>query len=163
MIHVVNGDLFENLKPHSIILHQTNCLGIANAGIAKLIRAYSPEWYEEYSQYCKQNISASLLGTFHTYDVLDSDIKICSAFGQYSIGKEQQQTDYNAWKKILPELTMQLDNRYNEGDVWTVRIPFGIGCGLGGGDWSIMRDLFMYYVRYSPVDFIFYKLPAKGI
>lgn len=158
MIHIIDGDLFKNLKQHSILIHQTNCLGIANAGIAKQIKNMFPGWFKHYSEYCKLNSSDYILGTFHIYNVPDSDIKICSVFGQNGIGKEQRQTDYEAWKKVLPEIVSSLENRYYMNDIWTVRMPYGIGCGLGGGDWNIMKDLFEYYAGSSPVDFIFYRI-----
>ena len=112
----------------------------------------------EYSEYCRQYASSDLLGTFHTYDIPDADLKICSVFGQNTIGKEKRQTDYDAWKRVLPDIIFQLESKYHMNDIWTVRIPYGIGCGLGGGDWNTMIDLFEYYAGYSPVDFIFYKL-----
>ena len=158
MIKIIDGDLFENIMPHSIILHQTNCIGQAGAGIAQEIKNRYPGWFDSYAEHCRQNRPESLLGTFHTYDMPGSDLKICSVFGQNGIGKEHRQTDYCAWKAALPEIVLQLDTRHAAGDIWTVRAPYGIGCGLGGGDWRIMKDLFEYYAGYSPVDFMFYRL-----
>lgn len=160
MVKIIKGNLFENIQPHSVILHQANCLGVAGAGVAAEIKDRYPDWFESYAEYCRQNRPASLLGTFHTYDVPDADLKICSVFGQNGIGKEKQQTDYGAWKNVLPILVMQLETRYAAGDIWTVRAPCGIGCGLGGGDWNVMKDLFEFYAGYSPVDFMFYRLPG---
>lgn len=92
------------------------------------------------------------------YDVPGADVKICSVLGQNRIGKDRQQTDYGTWKTALPEITLKLETMRAAGDVWTVIAPYGIGCGLGGGDWNIMKDLFEHYAGRSPVDFVFYKL-----
>jgi len=159
MVRIIDGDLFKSVEPRSVILHQTNCIGAAGAGFAQEIKNRFPGWFESYAEYCKAGNPKTLLGTFHTYDVPDRDLKICSVFGQNGIGKECRQTDYKAWEKALPELILQLETRYSINDIWTARVPYGIGCGLGGGDWRVMRDLFDYYAGYSPVDFIFYKLP----
>ena len=161
MVRVIEGDLFENLAPRSVILHQANCIGKAGAGVAYAIYSRFPGWFESYAEYCKESIPESLLGTFHTYDVPGGDIKVCSVLGQLGIGKERVQTNYDAWKKALPEIVLQLEKRYEMGDVWTVRMPYGIGCGLGGGNWNVMKDLFEYFAGYSPVDFVFYKLRAR--
>ena len=32
-----------------------------------------------------------------------------------------------------------------------MHIPYGIGCGLGGGDWEEMKSLFDFYFGESPV------------
>ena len=160
MVRIIEGDIFENIAPHSIILHQANCLGIAGAGVAQKIKDRYPGWFDAYAEHCKQYTPSALLGSFHTYDIPDTDVKICSVFGQNGIGKERQQTDYNAWKSALPEIVFQLETKYEAGDVWTVRAPYGIGCGLGGGNWNVMKDLFEYYAGYSPIDFVFYRLPG---
>ena len=157
MVRIVKDDMFENTAPHSVLMHQVNCLGAAGAGVAQEIKNRYSGWFEAYSEHCKQYAPSALLGSFHVYDVPGIDIKICSVFGQTEIGKEHQQTDYNAWKTALPEIVLQLETRHAADDVWTVRAPYRIGCDLGGGDWNVMKDLFEYYAGYSPVDFVFYQ------
>lgn len=159
MVSIIEDDIFKNITPHSVILHQTNCLGVAGAGIAQEIKNRYPGWFDSYAEHCRQYAPSALLGSFHIYDVPGADAKICSVFGQNGIGRERRQTDYVAWKNALPEIVFQLETRRAAGDIWTVRAPYGIGCGLGGGDWRVMKDLFDYYAGYSPVDFMFYRLP----
>jgi len=159
MVRIVEGDMFENIAPRSVILHQANCLGIAGAGVAQEIRNRYPGWFGAYAEQCRRHAPPALLGSFHTYDVPGADVEICSVFGQSGIGKERRQTDYGAWKSALPEIVSRLEARRGARDVWAVRAPYGIGCGLGGGSWNVMKDLFERYAGHSPVDFAFYRLP----
>lgn len=154
MIKTIEGNLFMNIKPCSVILHQVNCLGVAGAGFARMVKDAYPGWFGSYFECCRTNRPEELLGTYHVYDVGES-LKICSAFCQAGIGKERRQTDYDAWKKALPRIDMQLRARLKAGEVWTVLVPYGIGCGLGGGDWSVMSDLFEFLVGDSPVEYRF--------
>ena len=160
MVKTVEGDLFEHLEPRSVLLHQVNCKGVAGAGIAQEVRSRFPGWFDDYAGYCASTPFEELPGSFISYDVPGADLKICSVFGQVDIGKERRQTDYALWQKALGRITEQLDLRHAVGDVWTVRMPWGIGCGLGGGSWRTMEDLFRYFAGPSPVEYVFYKLPV---
>lgn len=50
-------------------------------------------------------------------------------------------TDYDAWDKIFSKLVLQT-LRVNKGrppeKQWKIHAPYGLGCGLGGGDWDEM-------------------------
>lgn len=55
MIEVVNGDLLQSNLP--LIAHQTNCLGVMGAGIAKAIKNKWNSVYTQYANYCNWRIS----------------------------------------------------------------------------------------------------------
>lgn len=158
MIIETKGDLLRDIKPWSVILHQVNCLGIAGAGVALQIREAFPGWYQEYKTYCDQEKDKELLlGKIHSYQARPNVI-ICSAFAQLGISKATPVTDYKAWDQILRRLEHELAVK-NEKDAmnWHVVAPYGIGCGLAGGDWKTMRDLFEFYFAKSPVRFTLLK------
>lgn len=159
MVRTIDKDMFDGVPPRSVLLHQANCLGVAGGGVARLMHDKFKGWFESYAGHCMLYSPRELLGTFHVYDATP-DLKICSVFGQNGIGKERRQTDYEAWKKALPDIVAQLESCRACGDVWTVYAPYGIGCGLGGGDWNVMKDLFEYYAGPSPVEFFFCRLPG---
>ena len=46
MIRIIEGDMFENVAPRSVILHQANCLGIAGAGVARKIKNRYSGWFD---------------------------------------------------------------------------------------------------------------------
>ena len=51
MIKIVDGDLLQANIP--LIAHQTNCLGVMGAGIAKAIKNKWPDVYTQYKDLCK--------------------------------------------------------------------------------------------------------------
>ena len=55
MVRIVKDDMFENTAPHSVLMHQVNCLGVAGAGVAQEIKNRYSGSFEAYSEHCKQN------------------------------------------------------------------------------------------------------------
>lgn len=161
MIHNVHGSVLEGLPKHSIIMHQVNCLGVAGAGVALQIKKAFPGWFDAYHSHVKwfqDGKFDELLGTFHQFKVSD-DLIVCSAFAQGGISKAQVMTDYNAWLEICKKVVKDVERQnLASGLTWTVHVPYGIGCGLGGGDWNRMMDIFKYYFEQSPVDLYIHKL-----
>ena len=162
MVVEAEGDLLREISPWGVLLHQVNCMGIAGAGIAKEFRERFPGWYDEYRKSCEAEIDKrALIGRTHMFRARP-DLLICSAFAQYDISKRRRATDYKAWKTILPALRRQFEEINAEGYGWEIRAPHGIGCGLGGGRWPVMRDLIEKEFAESPVKFILYRLrPEK--
>lgn len=69
-------------------------------------------------------------------------------------------TDYDAWRdKILPSLssTLELLEKKTNGK-WNVRCPYGIGCGLGGGNWNVMLGILNEWFQDSKFEFTICKL-----
>lgn len=159
MIVETKCDLLKGIRPWSVILHQTNCLGIAGAGVARQIRDAFPGWYQEYKSWCdREEQKDSLLGTVHSYFVRP-DLAICSAFAQLGISKAEPVTDYTAWDAIMRRIERETAAKNAKDSMnWEIRIPHGIGCGLGGGDWKTMRDMFEFYFGKSPVRLVICRL-----
>ena len=69
---------------------------------------------------------------------------IVSFFGQEYYGTDRRHTNYFS---LLNGLKTVFD--YAETQGYSVAIPYGIGCGLGGGDFDIvlltMKDILKYY------------------
>ena len=162
MVTVIEGDIFEEKAPWGVLLHQVNCLGIADGGIAKEFKDRFPEWFDAYSGFCETGPEdrRNLLGRIHFFKI-GQDTVICSAFGQYDISKRRTATDYGAWKAILTSLRRKFEEINANGMNWEIRAPYGIGCGLGGGDWRIMRGMIDDEFAESPVRFVLYRLPTE--
>lgn len=137
MIEIVNGDLLKADLP--IIAHQTNCLGIMGAGIAKSIK---DKWNDVFTQYKNLCVNTkdkhNLLGKIQLCPTNDTPIKyVVNLFGEYSFTEsvtpyENRHTDYDALRNtltVLKENLVFLD--FNK-----VGIPYKLGCGLAGGDWD---------------------------
>lgn len=137
MIKTVIGDILtpvdEPEKEMVLVCHQVNCMGVMGAGLAKQIKDKHPEVFDIYLEKCN---------AFGSYNL--GDVQLCSClenggymvaniFAQEGYGKKGRFTDYNALIKALSSLR-QLDNTI-------IRIPYKMGCGLGGGDWETVMKL----------------------
>lgn len=141
-------------KEH-IIGHQVNCKGIMGAGLAKQIRRQFPHVYEDYVQYCRNHhYDRSLMGSCHISEAIPEKKWVAHLFGQFGIGRQVRQTDYDALKNALFLL-----KQFAQKEGLSVALPYELGCGLGGGSWEIVRSIIEevfddYYVTI-------YRLPSK--
>lgn len=161
MIKIVNGDLLQSNLP--LIAHQTNCLGVMGAGIAKAIKNKWNSVYTQYVDICKNfKYSKDLLGKCQICVTGEFPIKfVANLFGEYSFTEsvapfENRHTDYNALKKALLNLKAFCEDE----EVTEVGIPYKLGCGLAGGDWdgvvySMLQELF---ANDSTITLYIYKL-----
>ena len=166
MIKEVNGNLL-TYPGLQVIGHQTNCLGVMGAGIAKQIKARNPELFKAYVRYCKRYPDAhNILGTVQMVPTDDGSQMVANIFGEYSFcesiapydeGGKPRHTDYDALKEALHRLrTWMVLN-----DKTTVGLPYKLGCGLAGGDWDGVvypmikkefeddDDITLYIVKYN--------------
>ena len=161
MIKIVNGDLLQSNLP--LIAHQTNCLGVMGAGIAKAIKNKWSIVYTQYVDKCRHyNYSKDLLGKCQVCVTEDKPIKfVANLFGEYSFTEsvapfENRHTDYDALKKSLLHLKAICENT----EITEIGIPYKLGCGLAGGDWNgvvypMLQELF---ANDSTINLYIYKL-----
>lgn len=154
MIKVIKQDILTVTK--GIVCHQVNCFG----RIGGLAGAINRQWQEngkEYTQYIASQIKKMpricLLGQVCDVKV-GSNLYVANIFGQYSTGTHKQQTEYSA---LINGLQYVAYTNYLGDDtkveetcfgvevfpnlVTDVYIPYGMGCGLGGGDWSLVQNI----------------------
>lgn len=138
MIKIVKGDILQ--ASEDIIGHQVNCQGVMGAGLAKQIRNKYPHVYDEYRKLCLSTENKySLLGEIQ---IIKTDInsmfgqRIVNIFAQYKYGRNKIQTDYDALRSGLEKINAlrQSKSMYNS----SIALPYGIGCGLAGGDWTVV-------------------------
>lgn len=161
MIKIVNGDLLQSNLP--LIAHQTNCLGVMGAGIAKAIKNKWGIVYTQYVDKCRHyNYSKELLGKCQVCVTEDTPIKfVANLFGEYSFTEsvapfENRHTDYDALKEALLHLKAVCGNT----EITEIGIPYKLGCGLAGGDWDgvvypMLQELF---ANDSTITLYIYKL-----
>jgi len=121
---VIKGNL---LNQQGVILHQVNCKRVMGAGIAKQIRSLYPQHYIDYLNTPQQ------LGNIVITRISPS-LTIIGLFAQDGYGRNKQHTNYKALKECLIKVA-QLN-------IQPIYAPYKIGCGLGGGDWEIVQQLF---------------------
>lgn len=78
-----------------------------------------------------------MLGYVQFCSVLaDAGYTIANVFGQLAYGTDRCHTDYGALRAGLHTVADFLG-----GSNGTVRIPYKMGCGLGGGDWDTVLGI----------------------
>ena len=161
MIEIVSGDLLQSNLP--LIDHQTNCLGVMGAGIARSIKNKWTDVYIQYANFCKNlEYYKNLLGKCQICTTGESSVRfVANLFGEYSFTEsvapyENRHTDYEALKKALLNLKAFCEDK----DIKELGIPYKLGCGLAGGDWDgvvypMLQELF---AKDSTITLYIYKL-----
>lgn len=126
-MRTVHGDILK--VDHGIICHQVNCRYTMGAGLAAQIRRKYPRHYGDYISRIPH-----LGGLYITQ--INSDLYVVGIYGQDGYGRDKQYTQYPALEKGLAAVA-KLGKEYN----LPVYLPYGIGCGLAGGDWNIVSEI----------------------
>lgn len=123
-----------NVK-RGILVQSCNSKGVMGAGIALDIRKTYPKVYDDYIYFCKIFKKPILGSTIVTH--ISDELKVLSGIGQKDYGRVpgRRYVSYIAIQKIF-EKAYQLGLEYDLPIIFTK-----IGCGLGGGDWSIVHDI----------------------
>ena len=116
-----------------VLLHQVNCIRAAGAGIALQIRQRWPAWYEAYRNDQRKLGDATLVRVQPWPAAW-----IGSLYAQFTVGRGSQQTAYDARRQALVTTSENLDASTIGAQVY---VPFGLGSGLGGGDWSMVARI----------------------
>lgn len=138
-MRVIVGNLLDVTE--GVIAHQTNCIGVARVGVALSISTAYPEWEETYKAVCRAYTINNLLGKLHLYQATPT-LTIASLFGQRVPSKPSNRrlmTDYEALQRAL---TMLRDRTPSDVSIY---LPYGMGCGYGGGDWDVVQPLIETY------------------
>lgn len=123
---IINGDL---LKIESgMICHQVNCRGVANLGLAKQVRDNFPNWYRTF-----RSPAWGELGDVWYFPASDK-LTIANMYAQKYYGHNKRHTNYEAFYQCLEKIQQEIDDTL-------VYFPFGIGCGLAGGNWNIVSKM----------------------
>lgn len=138
-LSVINGDILKVVE-HGDIIHQVNCRHIAGAGLARQIRFKYPLWYERYKAHPNPQ-----LGKIGVTSV-DMGLYIVDFYAQFDVGTQKRRTDYDAFESCL----ISYADAYSNGGS-TAFFPYGIGCGLGGGDWDIISNLIETWLPYATI------------
>lgn len=145
------GDLLKSGE--DIQAHQTNCLGIMGAGIAMHIKRMYPEVFASYKDLCEAHKKErTLLGTCQIVKTNTANIHIANLFGQHGIGRGAVQTEEPALKEALQALKEEAQQKG-----LSVGLPYQLGSGLAGGDWTAVKAMIEEVFHDYPATI--YKLP----
>jgi len=144
MIEIIKGDLFN--APNGIICHQVNCKGNMGRGVAKTFKERYPFAFSQYLSLCRDYISDELLGTVLMRHEID-DKWTCCMFAQNDWRGHGCNTDYASFTDCCFSIKQEIKALHLDNII--INMPYGIGAGLGGGDWqivySILEDEFKDY------------------
>jgi len=119
----------------TVVLHGCNCLHTMGAGIAKYLSTVYPQVYSADVSQTKKH-DKSKLGTFSTA-IITPKFHILNCYTQYDYMRRHSSTppvDYDAIRNCCKKVA----ERYKG---WEIRTP-KIGCGLAGGQWSVVQAIF---------------------
>lgn len=131
---IVNGNLLD--AKENIIMHQVNCQGVMGSGVAKQIKEKYPSVYAAYSSWCKEhnNNPHFLLGSMLPVATGEDGKIVLNLFAQEKYGRDKCYTDYGALRRCLQRVNFAYHG-------CSLALPYGMSCGLGGGDWRIVAKI----------------------
>lgn len=152
----VYGDLIELSRAgeFDVIVHQANCFHAMGKGIAKAIKEAYPEAYKAdletpYGDYNK-------VGTYSAWyppavtSLTDPNRHVpivVNAYAQFGYGAGKRRTDYEALRIILRKLNSAFPGA-------RMGMP-KIGCGLAGGDWTVVQKIIREELANVDVTIVF--------
>lgn len=147
-LNFVNGDILKTKA--NIIVQSVNHQGVMGSGLAKQIKNKYPDIIHGYVQVCNSKKYRWLMNTGYVYwytgfSTDGSYQQIACVFGQENYGTDRRHTNYIS---LLNGITSVFE--YAESQGFSVAIPYGIGCGLGGGDWEIVLTMIKDVLKYYP-------------
>ena len=138
MLCICKGNLLNS--DCDVIAHQVNCQSVMGAGIALQIKEKYPTSYIEYLEDDRK--PSHKLGNTLCCKLDKQDNYLFHLYGQLRYGRNELFTDYIAFESSVRQMIGQIktiESLINKS--LKVGLPYGIGCGLAGGDWKIIQPL----------------------
>lgn len=162
IIKIVDGDLLT--AKEKIIAQQCNCLSTTSFGLSKAVVDKYP-WVTVYSirrrdgrkNYAVES-DRDVPGTVKYFTSPQETKTIACMFGQWSQGKFARKgfpTTYKDTKKDRLEYFKScLESLEDYAGDERIAMPYGIGCGLAGGDWLKYSEM----LEKSKLNIVLYKI-----
>lgn len=123
------GDLLD--AKDNIIVHQVNCQGKMNSGVAKQIREKWPIVYAKY------NVLSNMQLGYTQFVKVEEDKYVCNLFSQLNYGYDgKRYTNYEAIYIGLTKIKEVAQERN-----LSVAIPYNMGCDRGGASWKVVCSM----------------------
>ncbi len=157
MLKIIKGNLLDSDCQY--IAHQCNCYSRRGAGLASAIFKAFP-WADVYSNRSEHENDASLFGSITVHgDPKRNQRYVINIYGQLKPGKPSPGRDSAASR--LEASSKALDQIAELPKLKSIGFPYGIGCGLAGGDWNEYETLlenFAERVGERGVSVVIYRL-----
>jgi hypothetical protein len=147
---ILSGNLLE--APERYIGHQCNCVtaGLA-AGLAKAVFARYP-----YADTYAQRKEPSEPGSYSMHGNGKDERYIVNFYAQYYPGKAMSRSDTK--DERLKWLIAGMDRFVRERRPPALALPYGIGCGLAGGDWNSHQDALTKFADERDLNILLYRV-----
>ncbi|HAA27396.1 MAG TPA: Appr-1-p processing protein [Cyanobacteria bacterium UBA8553] len=143
-LKIIEKDILD--VEHGIIAHQVHIQhpdgrtpGVFGAGLAKQVKDKYPNAYTDYRCRLWRLGDVQLVPINHR-------LIIANCAGQLTYGKDKRHTNYGALALCLCKL-FDVEVEYR----MPLYIPYGMGCGLAGGDWDIVSELIWEIVPQATI------------
>lgn len=138
MLREIKGDMLEQKK--GILCHQTNYDGVMGGGIAYAIwdKLLTYQHKKNYVNFCRDNGKDSL--GYVQFLFLKTDLIIANCFSQNGFNEPDASgsiTNYEAMRGCF----IKVRDFSLQKKLPLVFIPYGMGCGIAGGDWGRVRRI----------------------
>ena len=131
-LKIVDGSLLDSDCQY--IAHQCNCYSRSGAGLASAVFKAFP-WADVYSNRSERGNYAALFGSITVHgDPKRNQRYVINIYGQLRPGKPSPGWDSAASR--LEAFGKALDQIARLPELKSIGFPYGIGCGLAGGDWN---------------------------
>lgn len=163
LIKIVNGDLLESKE--NLILHQVNCQGKMNSGVAKAIREKWERVFYLYELKVGAELNPSrLLGQVQSVVVNPhgdfgehGHQYVVNLFSQDKYGYDgERYTNYEALYRCLEQVAKvaRLQN-------YSVALPYNMGCDRGGANWNIVYTMIEEVFKNHTQSIVIYNLNGQ--
>ena len=145
MVTIIEGDVVAALQTGviDVLGHQVNLDGVMGAGIARRIARTWPPVLPAYRQALLDHRLA--LGGVHWVSVGPSRW-VANIAGQQHAQRRGCATDYAALERGLHTMAEFLRAHTLRGG-----LPYGLGCGLAGGDWTVVHAMLLRVFADTPL------------
>jgi O-acetyl-ADP-ribose deacetylase (regulator of RNase III) len=123
--------------PSGHIVHGCNAQGVMGSGVAKAIKDKWPHVYQDYRDiFEKKGLTVG-----DVYPVrAEEGILVWNAITQEYFGTDRRHVSYDAIENCFKLIQQSLECDWYASFKKEIHIPL-IGCGLGGGNWEIVREI----------------------
>jgi O-acetyl-ADP-ribose deacetylase (regulator of RNase III) len=136
IVETIEGNLLDFPNGINTIAHSCNTQNVMGGGLAKQIKDRYPEVFETDRKAVLNKENS--LGYF-SFCKLDSnpDKRIINLYTQQEFGTGRQ-VSYEAFYNSIDYLFKAI-NSSPEAHDYVLGLPYGISCGLAGGNWNIVK------------------------
>lgn len=151
-INEINGNLLDTTA--EVIIHQVNCQGKMNSGVAKAIREKWPVVYDKYLRFQKTATFGQMLGTVQPISVSESQ-KVLNLFAQDNYGYDgRRYTSYDAIDTCIKKVS-QYCVKYG---YKSIALPYHMSCDRGGANWNIIMEMIKEHFSDTDITVEIWKL-----